>query len=87
MKNAEKQLRSVLTESLQLNLDGLNESHTKKLQKTVARAVKQLARRFTKFNAKELKGHQKVALATHALPKPVVRATRTAAKRPVPTKA
>ena len=82
MKNAERQLQTALTESLQLNLSGLNEKHTKKLQKTVARAVKQLVRKFAKFTAKELKGHKKEALTTHALPKPVIRATRTAAKRP-----
>jgi hypothetical protein len=87
MKNATKQLRTALAESLQLNLSGLNEKHTKKLQKTVARAAKQLARKFAKFTAKELKSHKKAASATHALPKPVIRATRTAAKRPVPAKA
>lgn len=87
MKNAERQLQTALTESLQLNLSGLNEKHTKKLQKTVARAVKQLARKFAKLTAKELKGHKKAAPATHTLPKPVIRATRTAAKRPATAKA
>lgn len=87
MKNAEHQLRTALTESLQLNLNGLNEKHSKKLQKTVARAAKQLARKFAKLTAKELKGHKKTAAAAHALPKPAIRATRTAAKRPVAAKA
>ena len=87
MKNAEHQLRAALTESLHLNLSGLNEQHTKKLEKTVARAVKQLARKFAKLTAKELKGHQKAAPSARALPKPVIRATRTAAKLPATAKA
>ncbi|WP_210521177.1 hypothetical protein [Hymenobacter terricola] len=86
MKNAEKQLRDALAESLQLNLGGLNEKHTKKLQKAVARTAKQLARKFAKLTAKELKSHKKPAWAPHALPKPVIRATRTAAKRPATAK-
>ena len=87
MKNAEKQLRIALAESLQLNLSGLNERHTKKLQKAVARTAKQLARKFARLTAKELKGHKKPVSITHALPKPVIRATRTAAKRPAAAKA
>lgn len=87
MKNATKQLRTALTESLQLNLSGLNEKHTKKLQKTVARTVKQLARKFAKLTTKELKGSKKTAPISHALPKPVIRTTRTAAKRPATAKA
>ena len=86
MKNAERHLRAALTESLQSSLAGLNEKHTKKLQKTVARAVKQLARKYAKLAAKELKGHKKAAPVKEApaLPKP---ATRTAAKRPATAKA
>ena len=87
MKNAERQLRTALTESLQNNLSGLNKKHAKKLQKTVARAVKQLARKFAKLTAKELKDNHKSAPATHALPKPAIRTTRTAAKRPATAKA
>ena len=87
MKNAEHQLRTALTESLQNNLSGLNKKHTKKLQKTVTRAVKQLARKFAKLTAKELKDNQKTAPATHVLPKPAIRTTRTAAKRPATAKA
>lgn len=87
MKNVEHQLRTALTESLQLNLSGLNEQHTKKLQKTVARAVKQLARKFAKLTAKELKDHRKTAPLSLTLPKPVIRTTRTAAKRPATAKA
>ena len=79
MKNAERQLQAALTESLLLNLSGLNEQHTKKLHKTVARAVKQLARKFAKLTAKELKGHKKAAPAIHALPKPVIAAINGAA--------
>ena len=87
MKNAERQLQATLTESLQLNLNGLNEKHTKKLQKTVARVVKQLARKFAKLTAKELKGHKKAAPISLALLKPATCTTRTAAKRPNAPKA
>ena len=88
MKNAEHQLRAALTESVQPNLTGLNEKHTKKLQKTVTRAVKQLARKYLKLAAKESKGNQKATPVTKALavPKPAIRTTRTAAKRPVAAK-
>lgn len=87
MKNAEQHLRTALTESLQLNLSGLNQKHTKKLQKTVARTVKQLARKFAKLTAKELKHTKKATPVSHALPKPAIRTTRTAAKRPSTAKA
>lgn len=87
MKNTEHQLRASLTESLQLNLNGLNEKHTKKLRKTVARAAKQLARKYAKLTAKELKSTKKAAPISHELPKPVIRTTRTAAKRPAAAKA
>jgi hypothetical protein len=91
MKNAERHLQTTLTESLQLNLNGLNEKHTKKLRKTVARAVKQLAKKYLKLAAKELKSNKKAipeaAPVIHALPKPVIRATRTTAKRPAVAKA
>ena len=85
MKNAERELRASLTESLQISLTGLNAKHTKKLQKTVARAVKMLARKFARLTAKEVKGHKKAAPVSkaHALPQPAIRTTRTAAKRPV----
>ena len=83
MKNAERLLRTTLTESLQLSLTGLNEKHTKKLRKTVARAVNQLARRFSKLTAKEQRNNKNSVSAT-ALPKPAI---RTAAKRPVAAKA
>ena len=49
--------------------------------------MKQLARKFAKLTAKELKGSKKAALISHALPKPAVRTTRTAAKRPTTAKA
>lgn len=89
MKNAERQLQAALTESLQFNLNGLNEKHTKKLRKTVARTVKQLARKFSKLTAKELKNnktsvHTNPPFAHHKL---AIRTTRTAAKRSVATKA
>lgn len=91
MKNAEHDLRASLTDSLQHSLTGLNEKHTKKLRKTVDRAVKVLARKFAKLTAKELKGNKKAvpkaAPVVHALPKPAIRATRTTAKRPVAAKA
>jgi hypothetical protein len=81
MKNAESQLRTVLTESLQLSLAGLNQKHTKKLQKTIARAVKQLTRRYTKLVAKELKGHQKASPELAASATAAVRAPRARARR------
>ena len=87
MKNTEHQLRTALANNLQANLSGLNPKHTKKLQKTVARAVKKLARQFAKLTAKELKDHRKAAPAAHALPKPATRTTRAGAKRPATAKA
>lgn len=89
MKNAERQLQTALTESLQLNLNGLNEKHTKKLRKTVARTVKQLARKFSKLTAKELKNNKTSVHTTppHVQPKLAIRTTRTAAKRSAATKA
>ena len=89
MKNAERQLQAALTESLQLNLNGLNEKHTKKLRKTVARTVKQLARKFSKLTAKELKNNKTSVYTTPppVQPKLAIRTTRTAAKRSVATKA
>ena len=89
MKNAERQLQAALTESLQLNLNGLNEKHTKKLRKTVARTVKQLARKFSKLTAKELKNNKNPDYTTppRVQPKLAIRTTRMAAKRSVATKA
>jgi len=64
MKKSESHLRTVLVESLQANLSGLNEHHAKKLQKTVARAAKKIARKFAKLMAKQTKADKTSAAKT-----------------------
>ena len=89
MKNAECQLQVVLTVCLQLNLNGLNEKHTKKFKKTVARTVKQLARNSSKRTAKELKNNKNSVqtISPRVQPKLAIHTTRTVAKRSAATKA
>ena len=59
MKNAEFQLRADLTDRLQNTLSGLNEKHARKLQKHVGRAVKKLAKTFSRSFAKEVRATEK----------------------------
>ncbi len=70
MKKSESHLRTALVKSLQADLTGLSKKHAKKLRKTVARAAKKIARKFTKLLAKQPKA-DKTTLAK-AVP-PVLR--------------
>lgn len=76
MKKLESQLQATLAESLQANLQALSDKHAKKLQKTVASATKEIARKFAKLLAKERKAGK--AAAIKAVP-PGLR--KTAARR------
>ncbi|MDB5267788.1 MAG: hypothetical protein JWP58_828 [Hymenobacter sp.] len=61
MKNPAHPLKTALTDCLQANLGGLNETHTRKLQKMVAKAAGKLAKKFAKLQGKEQKAAKEAA--------------------------
>ncbi|MDQ2768916.1 MAG: hypothetical protein M3Y54_00240 [Bacteroidota bacterium] len=83
MKNTESNLQTALSENLLANLPGLSEKRAKKLQKTVARATKKIARKFAKLLAKQHKGDKPTALST-VPPVPRKAATRRVGSKAAP---
>jgi hypothetical protein len=84
MKKPQHQLHVALTESIEANLNGLNEKHAKKLQKRISKAAKKLTDTYAKLLGKERQGHKQAALVTTpvALAKAALRVTKQTAKRP-----
>ena len=66
MKTPKHHLQLALMDCLHANLGGLNEPHTEKLQKRVAKAATKLAEKFIKLQGKEQKAAKKQAAAQQA---------------------
>jgi hypothetical protein len=83
MKKPQHQLHVALAESIEANLNGLNEKHAKKLQKRISKAAKKLTDTYAKLLSKERQGHKQAALVTTpvALAKAALRVAKQTAKR------
>ena len=83
MKKTESNLQNALSENLQANLPGLSEKRAKKLQKTVDKATKKIARKFTKLLARQHKADETTVASTAP---PVLReaAARRVGRKPTP---
>jgi hypothetical protein len=84
MKKNKHPLQLTLASCLQANLGGLNEAHTRKLQKLATEAAGKLTKKFVKLQGKEQKAADEAATA--AQPKAASRTNKRAPLSKVPSR-